>query len=131
MTVVPPLGAASDSVSVQVDDEPEVTLAGLHWRPDTVGRTLILPPAPVRSALYPLGSDPYTLLRLKASTVLVLLGERFAVTTATTPLLIAVALVPVARQVRVPEPGLQLSESPTAVNAGPAATLTEEMAAEG
>lgn len=131
LTTVPPLGAASDSVIVQVEDEADSKLAGLHCSAETVGRTLIVPPVPVISASYPLGKAPYTLLNARESSVLLLLADRFAVTTATTPLPIAFALVPVARQVTVPDPELQLSVSPAAVNAEPPAMLTEEMAVDG
>ena len=61
------------------------------------------------------------------SSVLVLLEDRVALTTATTPLVKAVAFVPLATQVTVPEPGAQVSVSPEG-SADPAVMLTEEMA---
>jgi hypothetical protein len=58
----------------------------------------------------------------------VLVGERVAVTTATTPLLRALEFDPDDTQIKVPLPGLQLSVSPTAVRAGPGAALREVIA---
>jgi hypothetical protein len=57
-----------------------------------------------------------------------LLGDSVAVTTATTPLLRAVALIPHDTQVKVPVPELQLSVFPAAVRAGPATAVREVMA---
>ena len=90
--------------------------------------TVIVPPVPVMSASVPLGNDPITLLIGSESGEALLVGERVAVTTATTPLLRAVAFIPDATQTKVPMPGLQLSVSPTAVRAGPATALREVMA---
>jgi hypothetical protein len=67
----------------------------------------------------------------RESNALGLLGDRLAVTTATTPLPSAVAFIPAARQVTVPDPELQLNVSPTAVKAEPAATLRVEIAVVG
>jgi len=61
--------------------------------------------------------------------VSVLAEERAAVTTATTPLLMVLPVMPVARQVRDPPPEMQLSASPAAVSAGPATALREVMSA--
>lgn len=57
----------------------------------------------------PSGKAPITLLIGIESRLLPLVGERVAVTTATTPLLIVLAFMPVAKQVRDPVPELQLS----------------------
>jgi hypothetical protein len=90
--------------------------------------TLIVPPVPVMSASVPLGSDPITLLIGSESNVALLVGERLAVTTATTPLLRAVSFVPHATQTKVPAVGLQLSVPPMAVRAAPGAALSEVIA---
>jgi hypothetical protein len=79
-------------------------------------------------ASVPLGSDPNTLLIGSESKVALLVGERLAVTTATTPLAMAVALIPEATQTVAPALELQLSVSPTAVKAGPATALRETIA---
>jgi hypothetical protein len=92
-------------------------------------RTVIVPPVPVMSASVPLGNDPNTLLIGSESGETVLVGERVAVTIATTPLLRAVAFSPDARQTKVPVPGLQLRVSPTAVRAGPGAAMRDVIAA--
>jgi hypothetical protein len=55
----------------------------------------------------------------------VLAEERMAVTTATTPLLMAVLFDPDAKHTKVPTLAAQLIESPAAVSADPAATLSE------
>ncbi len=91
-------------------------------------RTPTVPPVPVMSASVPLGNDPNTLLMGSESGEAVLVGERVAVTTATTPLPIALAFVPDARQTKVPTPGLQLSVSPAAVRAVPGAAVREVIA---
>lgn len=91
----------------------------------------MVPPVPVIFAFIPDGKAPKILLKASESSVLVLVGDRFAVTTATTPLPTAVAVMPLATQVKVPEPGAQVSVSPAVVSAEPAAMLTEEMAVGG
>ena len=62
------------------------------------------------------------------SRVALLVGERLAATTATTPLPMALAFIPDATQTKIPPPLLQLSVSPTAVRAGPATALREATA---
>jgi hypothetical protein len=54
----------------------------------------MVPPDPVMSASVPFGSVPNTLLMEIGSKVALLLDESVAVTTATTPLPIAVAFMP-------------------------------------
>jgi hypothetical protein len=135
VTLAPPLGAAPDRVTVHVAEDPEVRLAGEHCKPETVGMldkiTLIVPPVPVMFASVPLGNDPITLLIGSESRVALLVAERLAVTTATTPLLMAVAFIPDATHAKVPALELQLSVSPTAVSAGPATALREATAVGG
>ena len=87
--------------------------------------TLIVPPDPVISASVPFARVPNTLLMESESQVALLLAESVAVTTATTPLPIAVAFAPVARQIRVPTPRLQLRFFPAAVRAVPVAAVSD------
>jgi hypothetical protein len=129
LTTVPPVGAARDSVTVQLDVAPADRVVGVHESAETVGRTLIVPPAvPTMSASVPSGKAPNTLLMVRVSRVLVLAGDRVAVTTATTPLPTAVAFMPDATQVTVPLPGLQFSVFPAAVSAEPTVALSEVIA---
>lgn len=83
------------------------------------------PPVPTTSASVPAGNVPNTLLSGRESKVLLLVLESVAVTTAATPLPMAVALVPDARQIKVPTPELQVSVFPALVSAAPAETLSE------
>jgi len=92
---------------------------------------VIVPPVPVISAFIPEGNAPKMLLKVSESRVLLLEPDRFAVTTATTPLPTAVAVVPLATQVRVPDPGAQVRVSPADVKAEPAEIATDEMAVTG
>ena len=124
MTIVPPVGAALDRVTVHVAAVPEVRLLGVHCSPETAGSTLIDPPVPVMFASVPSGSVPITLLIGKESTLAPLLAERVAVTVASVPLLMAVAFVPAATHTNVPTPELQLSVFPAAASAGPATALS-------
>jgi hypothetical protein len=81
------------------------------------------------SASVPSGKAPNTLLMLRVSNVLELVGDRVAVTTATTPLPMAVSIMPDATQITVPVPGLQLSVAPAAVSAEPGVVVSEVIAA--
>jgi hypothetical protein len=127
LTNAPPLGAGSDSATVQVDDALDATVVGVHASVETLGMTVIVPPVPTKSASVPFGKAPTTLLMVSVSSVLPLVGTRVAFTTATTPLPIA-AFVPDATQIALPVPKLQLSVSPAAVSVDPAEMLTEAMA---
>jgi hypothetical protein len=109
---------------VHVEVAPDVTEVGAHCSPETVGSTLTLPPVPVKLTKLPSDAVPIRLLSGSASKLLPLAGDRLAVTTATTPLVIALALEPLARQVRTPAAEPQLSVLPAAVSAGPAAALS-------
>jgi hypothetical protein len=120
----PPVGAAIDSVTVQVVEVPELRLAGVHCSPETAGNTPIDPPVPVMFASVPSGSVPITLLIGKESTLALLLGERIAVIVASTPLPTAVAFAPDATHINVPTPELQLNVFPAADSTGPATALT-------
>jgi len=123
-TSVPPVGAAIDSVTVQVVEVPELRLVGVHCSPETAGNTPIDPPVPVMFASVPSGSVPITLLIGKESTLALLPGDRTAVIVASTPLPTAVAFAPNATHTNVPIPELQLKYFPAAVSTGPATALT-------
>jgi hypothetical protein len=88
-------------------------------------RTLIVPPAAVILASIPSGNAPYTPLNGSESNVALLEGERFAVTTATTPLGVAVLFIPDATQINVPTPEPQVIVFPAAVNADVGVTLRD------
>lgn len=76
-------------------------------------------------ASVPSGNAPNTPLTGNESNVAPLEGERFAVTTATTPLGIAVLFIPDARHTNVPTPEPQVIVFPAAVNADVGLTLKE------
>jgi hypothetical protein len=123
----PPVGAAWDSDTVQFDDAPEVREVGEHWSPVTlvVVVTLIVPPDPVILASVPFASVPNTFVMESVSEVALLLDESVAVTTATTPLPIAVAFAPEATQTRAPTPLLQLRFFPAAESTDPALAVRD------
>jgi len=123
-TLIPPVGAAMDRVTVQLAEVPEVRLPGVHWSPETAGSTLIDPPVPVMFASVPLGRVPIKLLIGKELTVAPLVGERVAVIVASVPLPMAVAFTPAVTQTNVPTPELQLNVFPAAVSTGPATALS-------
>jgi hypothetical protein len=131
LTTAPPLGAAAESVTVQVEPAPDVKLEGEHWSPETVGvaLTLIVPPLPETVIAVPSPKLPITLFIESAPPVPV--EARVAVTTATTPLLMVEAFMPLATQVMDPVAELQLSVLLADVRAGPLAALTELMPAVG
>ena len=87
--------------------------------------TVTVPPDPVMSASVPFANVPNTLLMASESDVTLLLEDSVAVTTATTPLPIAVAFAPEARQIRVPTPELQFRFFPAAVRAVPVAAVSD------
>ena len=60
-----------------------------------------------------------------SETALTLVEVSVTATTATTPLPIALLFIPLARQVTDPLLGLQVSDLPAALRAGPAAALRE------
>ena len=128
VTTALPGGAAADNVTVHVEVEPEVTVAGEHCRPAmlTAGdRTVIVPPFPVTAIPVPLGSaprEPFT----EIGTVEPLAADpNPTVTVATVPLLIAVTFMPIAKHVSVPVPALHVRLLPAPVKAGPAATVID------
>lgn len=125
LTNAPPPGATELNVTVHVEADPDVNVVGVHRSAETEGRTLIVPPLPVAFAFVPSGKDPNTPLIGNESNVALLVGERFAVTTATTPLPIAVLFIPAARHTIVPTPGAQVIVFPTDVSADPGVTLRE------
>ena len=129
VTAEPPVGAAADSVTVQVDVAPEAMLEGEHTSLETTGArawTEMLPPVPEIAIAEPSAEDPTTLL-ISRGTVAPLVAESWTATTATTPLPMRLAFMPLARQVNDPLPELQVMVLPAAVKAAPADTLTETM----
>jgi hypothetical protein len=133
VTLAPPLGAAADNVTVQVDVPPDTTLLGEHPRPETTGSTTawteILPPVPVTARLVPSAKDPRTPFS-DSGTVLPAVVASWTPTTATTPLPIRLLFMPVARHVTVPVPELHTTLLPAAVDAAPVDTVIDAMSVE-
>ena len=70
VTAEPPVGAAADSVTVQVDVAPEAMLEGEHTSLETTGAkawTEMLPPVPEIAIAEPSAEDPTTLLISRGS----------------------------------------------------------------
>ena len=84
-----------------------------------------MPPVPEMLASPPSGRTPITLLIGIESRLLLLVAATVAVTTATTPLPMVLASMPVARQVRDPVLELQFSVLLAPVNAAPATAVRE------
>jgi len=126
-TAAPPVGAAPDSATVQVVAEPEVTDVGEHWKLESVAEapeTVMEPPVPVTLTWLPSPMAPMMLLSERESLPVAVEG-RVAVSTATTPPLMAVSFMPAATQVMEPAAGLQVSVLPAAVRDDPATALSE------
>jgi hypothetical protein len=127
LTAVPPLGAAAESVTVQVEAAPDAKLVGVHWSAETAGSEPTVPPLPETIRFEPFPMLPHTLFIEIVPPALA--GATVAVTTATTPVLMLLLFIPLATQVMEPVPELQLRVLPAAVSAGPAAALTALMPA--
>ena len=126
-TDAPPLGTALANVTVQVVPAPATTLDGEHCNPEIAGR-MVIPPEPGSIEIaVPSDAAPITLLT-PINAVPLLPGARVAVTTATTPLPIVLAFIPVARQLTDPSPPLQFILFPAAVSTGPADNTSEPIA---
>ena len=117
----------SDSVTVQLDVPPDVTLVGEQDRPDTVGAaatTEMLPPVPLIETDEPSEEAPIKLLSV-IGTVTPLLAATWTVTMAITPLLNWLSFRPLARQVSDPVLALQVTVLLAAVETAPAETAIE------
>jgi hypothetical protein len=131
LTAVPPLGAVAESVTVQVDVDPDVTLAGAQLSAEMGESTLIVPPVPETLSEVAFAETPMTLLIDKLSTLSGPVGDSVAEITATTPLPMVSTFTPVAKHVIAPMPVAQLSVLPAVVSAGPATALREVISAGG
>ncbi len=128
VTVVPPLGAAAESATVQVDLAPDAMLVGVHWRLLTespAGRTVTEPFAPVTQAAFPSGRTPTNPPRVSGTVEPLEAAPRVKPIAATTPPPIALAFMPVATQVNDPALVEQFSDLPAFVKALPAAAVIE------
>ncbi len=125
VTLDPPVGAACDNVTVQLDVPAEARVVGVHCSAVTIDSRLMVPPVPETATNVPPGSVPIVLLITSESKVPAPLAGIVAVTTATTPVPMAVSFIPVARHVREPAPDTQESVSPADVSAEPATALSE------
>lgn len=119
------LVAALESVTVQVEDAPEIIEAGEHCTDDRDEPREIVPPEPVMLAFVPSAEAPNTFVIGNVSRDPVIDDESVAVTTAATPLPIAFAFEPLARQVSVPVPRTHVSVLAALVSAGPAVAPIE------
>ena len=148
VTKAPPVGAAAESLIVQLVELPPVMVEGVQTSEDIEipglpvpvpapvppvppvdpPETVIDPPVPVAARGVPVGSTPVMLMRVTGAVV-----ETFAkVIDATTPFAMVVEFMPESRQVRVPPPKLlQETVFPAAVAVGPAEAVTDPAAAEG
>jgi hypothetical protein len=133
-TVVPPLGAAEASATVQVDLAPEVRLAGEHCSEDKPGSqfvTVIAPEVADTVSADPFAkADPFAnataeLLIAMGTVEPLVAGERVTVTVATTPLPIVESVAPVAIHVNEPLTGLQVRVLLALPSGVPGATTTE------
>jgi hypothetical protein len=134
VTVVPPVGPAFDSVTVQVLLPPELSAWGAHCNDEITGATvctLITPPAPVIMSAFPSApaakdrstdtvTDDPSVASGKAKTAV-----------ATTPPPIGLVFIPVARHVVDPAVELHVRILPAPVRAGPADTPIDVRAPDG
>jgi hypothetical protein len=126
-TVAFPLGAAAESVTVQVDVEPEAKVAGEQCKLAILsgGRTVIVPPVPAMLVPFPLGEAPPAPIREIGTTEPLPAAPSVTVAVATVPLPIELAFMPAPTQVIDPPAAAQYTVFPTAVRASPGATLME------
>lgn len=130
VTAEPPLGAAAESVTVQVEELPDDTELGEHCTEEAAGAgwvaalTLILPPVPETETALPLGFTPRLAL-IGSATDPEAVEARFAVNLATTPSGIWVVLRPLAMQLRALPTVAQFRVFPAAVSEDPATSLTD------
>jgi len=130
-TFSPPDGAAALNVTVQAEFPGVTTEAGVQARVWTVVAggcqpdTLIVPPLPETTARFPSPKAPNGVVTATGTEPVLVLAARVAVATATTPLVIGVEFIPVARHFTLPLPFWQTMLLPTAVRADPAETLTD------
>jgi hypothetical protein len=123
-TLAPLPVAAAEIVTVQEELAPESTLVGVHCNPVTVGsggNTVIDPSVPVTQMAFPLASTPTRPLRESGTEDPLSAPPRVTPITATTPLPISVAFMPVARQVSDVALAAQDRDLPALVSALPGA----------
>lgn len=104
---------------VQVEFAPEAIDAGEQVNVETPDIKLIVPPLPAALENFPSGKEAIT-FPTGNNTVLPLSEFSVTATTATTPLPIGVAFLPLATQVTEPLAERQVRVFPAAVSAGPA-----------
>jgi len=125
-TAVPPVGAACEIVTVQLELPPEAIEVGVQVSPETVDTvdwpTVMVPPVAVAPVETPPDETANALLT-GIETDALLVDVSVTAITATTPLAIALAFIPVARQVKEPVPLAQFRLLPAALSAPPAVAL--------
>jgi len=127
-TVVPPLGAAAASETVQVAWAPDARLVGEHSSDDRAGCQFVTVTEPNVDAM--VAADPFAKAAPGAQTQMgtvepLVMGASVTVTVATTPLPIVESVAPIAMHVTEPLTGLQLSVLFAAPRAVPGATTSE------
>ncbi|HUI77444.1 MAG TPA: hypothetical protein VLY24_05995 [Bryobacteraceae bacterium] len=123
VTVAPPVPAGLLKLTVQVEDPAELNDAGQDRELTVVAapETVIVPPVLETATDEPAREAPMALVRLIAAVVAPLV--KVAVTTATTPLEIILALMPAATHIYAAAPPVHEMDLPAAVAAAPAITL--------
>ena len=125
-TVVPPVGAACDMVTVHEELPPDAIEIGVQVIPETFGTvtTVIVPPVPaVPVETPPVETAIALLIGIETDALLVALSV--TETVATMPFGMILAFIPEVRQVRVPDPAAQFSVLPAPLSAEPAVALIE------
>lgn len=134
LTTVPPLGAASANVTVQVELAPEAKLVGEHCSEDKPGCQFVIVITPevadMVSAAPFAKADPFVKAAAGLPTTMgtvepLVAGERVTVTVATTPLPIVEPVIPLATHVTEPLAELQVRVWPPLLSAAPPAATTE------
>lgn len=113
-------GIAVLSVTVQLLEVEPNSIVGVHAKEERAAvapGTVTLPPAPVTVTAVPVGEDASVLL-----TIIDVVCVAATLTTATTPSVMAVLLIPYAIHVYDPVPLVHESDFPAAVSAAPALT---------
>src|SRR5690349_21589092 len=116
---------AADKVTMQLELPPGEMVPGLHVIPVTlIGAPCpaeTFPPVAVTGIPAAAGDAPIGFVT--ATEALVKLAVVVTEATATTPFEMVLAFMPAARHIYVPLPGLQITDLPAAVAAGPAVTV--------
>jgi len=129
VTAVPLVGAACEIVTVQTEVELDAIVPGEHCKEVTVGRTapatVIALPVPETASDDPSPKAPSVPVTPMETEEPLVDADKVTVTTATTPLPMAVVFIPTARHFVDPVAEAQVTALPAADAAVPVATATE------